>query len=126
MSHNCAELIEMRERCWAFHGGKDTEECLVEELREKRCLSFSFCPKAAKAFYGSPAGQKATCALWAEAFAFTESANISDFDAKLHASTHEQVNNSPKTRSKCREVTMALSKCLANNSGSIQHYKPSS
>ena len=95
---NCNSQIENREKCYRIYG-KNNEDCLVQELEEKRCLAFRHCPKEAQAYYGTPQDTtnnnnnnsiddeiennfnnnnnnnvitKALCASWAEAFCFTK------------------------------------------------------
>jgi len=64
----CKQYTEERQMCYDFNGGKDTEECFIEELNEKRCLAFACCYKEAQVFYGQQKGikGKGKCALWAE------------------------------------------------------------
>ena len=83
---DCEPFSERRYQCHAVYG-KGGEECLHQELSEKRCLSLRHCPKQAKEYYGafplrlldavvdehgSPLflTKKALCASWAEAFAY--------------------------------------------------------
>jgi hypothetical protein len=91
-SSSCHEYSARRHRCHQLYG-KNNEDCLKEELEEKRCLSFHYCPAEAKAYYGWPllepqqqrrrrgdnncsndrgngATKKALCSSWAEAFYF--------------------------------------------------------
>ena len=112
---NCKELIVKRIACWDFHGSKDTENCFVEELEEKRCLAFQLCPSNAASYYGSMTSiGKAQCALWAEAFAYQvmDGAITSD-QVSRHQTARESVTKSPELQKKCRKITMDLAKCLS-------------
>jgi hypothetical protein len=84
----------------------------VEELEEKRCLSFKFCAREAGAYYGTAMGKKGLCGSWAESFCFgRELINDDDVrDHHLHA--QKVVNDDRKLRAQCRAVTVELSKCL--------------
>ena len=95
----CQEAVNTRKFCYSTSqrelGGED---CLIEELTEKRCLSFMLCPKEAKDYYGSKDGDKAVCALYKEAFAFARE------DARVDEGT--------KARSKQRVVVPLLDDCI--------------
>jgi hypothetical protein len=120
----CGARRRARVECWqrSLHG-KGGEECLREELLEKRCLARHFCPNQADEFYGasrnlvssvpsSGSGSSNTpaktsklrsgdCSLWAEAFAFGPNA------------VQRSVSADKKKIAKCRKITQRLSKCLA-------------
>ena len=99
----CADFVRARKECWQRSLlGKDGEECLREELLEKRCLAHNFCPRQAKRYYGAPgAARKGRCASWAEAFAF----GPNDDQAA--------VNGDPRLRKKCRKAAFSLATCLS-------------
>jgi hypothetical protein len=114
-SSSCDYFSEKRRRCHNEYG-KLGEDCLKEELEEKRCLSFQYCPLEAKAYYGQPMLQpdqvfpKATCSLWAESFCYL---NILDQRVvEKHLQAQQRVNDSAELRKNCRIVAMDLAKCL--------------
>ena len=64
---SCAEVIEKRKFCYELSpNDKGGEDCLVEELEEKRCLAMHLCKAEATSYYGSGAkgAPKAVCSLW--------------------------------------------------------------
>merc|ERR1711982_286431 len=127
MLNNCINLTERRQKCHNTYG-KFGEDCLVEELEEKRCLSFLYCPTEAQAYYVTPLQQKkhqsndddntsininkkGLCASWAESFCFANpncsSMNNNDVDGIIrqhHISASDKVNLDPKLKSKCRSI----------------------
>ena len=50
----CQTFTLKRKSCHAIYGNRG-EDCLHEELTEKRCLSLQFCPNEAKEYYGDTA-----------------------------------------------------------------------
>jgi len=95
----CIDYIRLRRECWERSlEGKQGEECIREELREKKCLAINFCPSQATRFYDRRNGE---CSQWAEAFAFGPN------EAQV------EVSNSLGKKKKCRKVVMDLSKCLS-------------
>ena len=48
----CSFVSSKREECHSIHG-KQGEDCVREELTEKRCLAELFCPREASKFYVS-------------------------------------------------------------------------
>ena len=50
---NCEFYIERRARCHGVYGPNRGEECLHEDLTEKRCLSAQRCPQQALEYYGT-------------------------------------------------------------------------
>lgn len=96
---HCADVVRLRKECWArslqgIHG----EECIREELKEKRCLATHLCPTNAKRFYQNNNGQ---CSLWAEAFAFGPN------------DVQRAVSKDRIKMKKCRKIVMDLSKCMS-------------
>jgi len=110
---SCNELTSRRKKCHEVYG-KLGEDCLVEELEEKRCLSFQHCPKQAKAYYGTAYGRKGLCASWAEAFCFANpSINmINETDVEHHEKARELVNGNRDVKTECRKIVMDLAKCM--------------
>lgn len=110
----CEAETKKREFCYkqSTHD-KGGEDCLVEELQEKRCLSSVLCPKEATAFYGKDEKSKALCSLWAEAFAFTRDNSSVDFDTRQQ---HEQgkavIDADRRKQFRCRTAVLDLAKCL--------------
>lgn len=96
---HCADVVRLRKECWerslqGIHG----EECIREELKEKRCLATHLCPTNAKRFYQNNNGQ---CSLWAEAFAFGPN------------DVQRAVSKDRTKMKKCRKIVMDLSKCMS-------------
>jgi len=94
----CRELSERRRECQRLYG-KNGENCLREELAEKRCAAESVCSWEAKRFYVNKVQKLGTCAEWAEAFAFPENAHLRESFTKSSAA-------------QCRKVVQELAKCL--------------
>ena len=109
-SSSCSTLIGRRKNCHALYG-RLGEDCVSEELEEKRCVSFSYCASEAMAYYGSKREKKGLCASWAEHFSVTLSAE--DDVREHHEQARDTVNKDAKLRNKCRRVTMELSKCMS-------------
>lgn len=106
----CEHLSLRRQQCYNLYG-KQGEDCLHEELAEKRCLSHLHCPREAAEYYGHPnAPSKALCASWAEAFAFSGS-----IERIHHLEAAEIVNASKDRRIQCRNIAMELAKCMQRN-----------
>lgn len=124
---SCAYFSECRRKCHAVYG-KLEEDCLPEELQEKRCLSIKHCPRDAQKYYGAAMEglPKALCSSWAEAFAYgnTNDRNkdgASEAAVKLrhgekivehHLKAQKQVNASPNLKKECRQIARDLAKCL--------------
>lgn len=106
----CQHLSLRRQQCHDLYG-KQGEDCLHEELAEKRCLSHHHCPNEAYAYYGKPNASKALCASWAEVFAFRDSIE----EGNHHLEAVELVNSSNKDRAQCRNIAMELAKCMQRN-----------
>lgn len=103
---NCADHVRVRKECWERSlEGKGGEDCIREELQEKRCLATNFCPKTAHRFYELDNGE---CSKWAEAFAFGPN------------EAQREVNESQRKKNNCRQVVMTLSKCMSK----FREYNP--
>ena len=123
MSEICGAFRRARVECWqrSLHG-KGGEECLQEELLEKRCLARQFCPSQAEKFYGARADsdegslvssesssspsmrsklRNGDCSLWAESFAFGPN------------DVQQSISADRKKIAKCRKITQRLSNCLS-------------
>lgn len=112
MAASCEAWTKLRKDCHQLYG-KLGEDCLVQELEEKRCLAFKHCAPQARAYYGSVSGtrSKGLCASWAEAFTFA--GELMDETVKDHHSkARELVNSQPPVKAECRRITMDLAKCL--------------
>ena len=112
----CQEAVNTRKFCYSTSqrelGGED---CLIEELTEKRCLSFMLCPKEAKDYYGSKDGDKAVCALYKEAFAFArEDARVDEGTKELHANAAVRGEGDKALSQACRARGMNLVHCPSN------------
>lgn len=110
---SCNELTERRRKCHQVYG-KSGEDCLVDELEEKRCLSFQHCPKQATAYYGTVDGRKGLCASWAEAFCFADDRInlMNDKDVEHHVKAQTIVNGNRDVKKECRSIAMDLAKCM--------------
>lgn len=112
---NCQRLTLKREQCHRLYG-KLGEDCLVEELEEKRCVAFQHCPRQARAFYGTLSGEKAVCASWAEAFCFGKDnfdISYANDQAGHHLKAQAYVNANNKARTQCRVIAHDLANCIA-------------
>lgn len=111
---SCAEYSERRRKCHSVYG-KFGEECLGDELQEKRCLSLVHCHEKAKKYYG-PEIQglpKGLCASWAESFAFAgKELEFGDDFVENHVRAQHQVNENPRLKAECREIARDLARCL--------------
>ena len=127
---DCKAFSEQRFKCHAVYG-KMGEDCLNEELSEKRCLSLHHCPKQAKEYYGDAAmslesddgqgsplymSQKAICASWAEAFAYSNKEKELEYGTLVtehHQKARDIVNNDKQgLKRECRDVAFNLAQCL--------------
>lgn len=113
MVSSCSELTSKRKKCHDVYG-KNGEDCLVEELEEKRCLSFQHCAKQAKDYYGTANGRKGLCASWAEAFCFADLRinMMNEGDIEHHTRARELVNGNRDVKAECRSIAMELAKCM--------------
>ena len=129
---NCESYSERRSRCHDVYGKHRGEECLNEELTEKRCLSMQRCPRQALEYYGNEVNikngaggvgsgsssetsryQKALCASWAESFAYAnKELEYGEHVAIHHREARQIVSNDSKLRSQCRQIAMDLAECL--------------
>lgn len=109
---NCKALTSKREKCHYLYG-KLGEDCLIEELEEKRCVAFQHCARQAQAYYGTLNGKKALCGSWAEAFCFGRELLIEDDLRDHHVRAQETVNNNKKLKAECRSITLELAKCMS-------------
>ena len=124
---SCAYFSECRRKCHAVYG-KLGEDCLAEELQEKRCLSIRHCPTEALKYYGATMEglPKALCSSWAEAFAFGggggEGENNNeqlllrygeDFvEHHLKAQRHVNAKSNAHLKRDCRQIARDLARCL--------------
>mmetsp|Transcript_6634 Transcript_6634/g.16314 ORF Transcript_6634/g.16314 Transcript_6634/m.16314 type:complete len:147 (-) Transcript_6634:43-483(-) len=139
---SCEFYTERRARCHGVYGQNRGEECLHEDLTEKRCLSAERCPKQALEYYGtSPregfdgasgtggafpgtgtlnfealAGggyQKALCASWAESFAYADKElEHGEEVARHHREARRIVSNDSKLQKECRQLARDLAECF--------------
>ena len=108
---DCKTLSARREKCHHLYG-KLGEDCLIEELEEKRCLAFKYCQREAIEYYGTPNGRKALCASWAESFCFG-SELVEENLREHHLRSQSAVNTHSNLKAQCRAVTVELSKCMS-------------
>lgn len=88
--------------------GIQNEECVREELSEKRCYAELLCPREATKFYLEPLqrkkfGPRGSCSTLVERFAFPEN--------ELALPDVVQKND----RDRCRTVVHELAKCLSKH-----------
>mmetsp|Transcript_12595 Transcript_12595/g.16353 ORF Transcript_12595/g.16353 Transcript_12595/m.16353 type:complete len:136 (+) Transcript_12595:190-597(+) len=105
--HECSKVIENRRKCERLHGfsSKGHEECVHEELAEKKCLACSLCKEEYMMFYGHGQNQTA-CATLVEKFKQNlKSAN----DLQLNGATETKKVKIPR---RCRDASYALGHCL--------------
>lgn len=125
---DCKIFSDRRFKCHSVYGNGG-EECLHEELSEKRCLSLHHCPRQAKDYYGdapmttdtlvSSDGSlpflvdKAMCASWAESFAYADKELEFGPDvAAHHREARDIVSNDRNLKRECRDIAFALAQCL--------------
>jgi hypothetical protein len=128
---DCRPFSERRFKCHSLYG-KLGEDCLHEELTEKRCLSLKHCPKQAREYYGNAAiilesksgdhghdapatflSNKAICASWAEAFAYAEKGlEYGETVAEHHQHAREVVAKDRALKRECRNLAFDLAHCL--------------
>ena len=102
--NECKEYVIKRENCWNNSpDGKHTEDCFIEELAEKKCLSSHLCPIMYRKFY-----EYTDCHLWAEAFAHKNDERY--WDAR------ERINRDRTMQYMCREIVQDLSKEMSKYS----------
>ncbi|OEU14003.1 hypothetical protein FRACYDRAFT_242356 [Fragilariopsis cylindrus CCMP1102] len=90
---DCEQYSVRRSRCHDVYGNRG-EECLHEELTEKRCISMQRCPRQAIEYYELEYGEHV---------------------AIHHKEAHEIVSNDTKLRKECRQIAMDLALCLLIN-----------
>lgn len=139
--NDCAKLTELRRECQE-RNGIHGEDCMVLELREKRCVAHTLCPNEAAHYYGvsQNPSEKALCSSWAESFVFgistaeTVESNIYDeqnnildsqqqnraemvteLEAQRHRNASDYVRDRPNVKSECKDMVYHLSKCLQKN-----------
>lgn len=94
----CEDVVISREKCWNNSPeGKHTESCFVEELAEKKCLSYHLCPIQFRNFY-----EYTDCHLWAEAFAHK--------DDEQYVKARARISSDRAMTNMCREIVQDLSK----------------
>jgi hypothetical protein len=133
---DCRPYTARRSQCHSIYG-KLGEECLDEELTEKRCLSLHHCPQQAKEYYGpvpmvgkvvssssslssdlqqqhppSYMYEKALCSSWAEAFAYDQELEYGPRIANHHQDARRVVNADNQLRKQCRQIAFDLATCL--------------
>lgn len=130
---SCEVFSDQRYKCHSVYG-KGGEDCLHQELSEKRCLSLQHCPRQAHDYYGDfpmststttttltsehvssfPAlVHKGMCASWAESFAYADKdleygSNVADH----HRLANEIVSQDRRLKQECRTIAFALAQCL--------------
>jgi hypothetical protein len=129
---DCKIFSEQRFKCHAVYG-KGGEDCLHQELSEKRCLSLYHCKQEAHDYYGefpmtttnntttttdsesAPIAltNKALCASWAESFAYVDKEMEYGPDvANHHQQAKDIVTKDRRLMRECREIVFALAQCL--------------
>ena len=96
--NECKNFVMIRQNCWDMSpDGKHTEDCFIEELAEKRCLSSHLCPSLYRKFY-----EYTDCHLWAEFFAHKND--------ERYLKARERINSDRIMKYMCREIVQDLSK----------------
>ena len=102
--HPCEAPSAAVQLCHLCHGIQG-EECVREELREKRCLAELLCRQEARRFYYDPirrgGGSEASCSTLVESFAFEENEGL----------LPDNVGGDDKQH--CRAIVHELAKCLS-------------
>lgn len=107
---SCDEFTYNVKQCHAKYG-KLGEECVREELEQKKCLAQLYCPKEAYSFYQEPivpssksttTSLKVSCSTVVEMFAKPENELLIP-----------EGSITVKDRQICREITHSLAKCLS-------------
>eukprot|EP00580_Thalassiosira_gravida_P009726 CAMPEP_0201642162 /NCGR_PEP_ID=MMETSP0493-20130528/25683_1 /ASSEMBLY_ACC=CAM_ASM_000838 /TAXON_ID=420259 /ORGANISM="Thalassiosira gravida, Strain GMp14c1" /LENGTH=109 /DNA_ID=CAMNT_0048116277 /DNA_START=87 /DNA_END=416 /DNA_ORIENTATION=- len=96
-----------RQQCHMTYGIQN-EECVREELGEKRCYAELLCQREAMKFYHQPmrrkqGGQKGSCSALVERFAFPENELVLPDDVQKSDRDH------------CRGIVHELAKCLGKH-----------
>jgi len=137
---DCKIFSEQRQKCHAVYG-KGGEECLHQELSEKRCLSLYYCKRQAIEYYGdfpmtndtyryrdgnmdtteggrhhdvNPLTNKGLCASWAESFAYSSEKELEYGDdvVRHHLQARDIVSRDRTLKQDCRQIAFALAQCL--------------
>ena len=102
----CSLVSSKREKCHSLHG-KRGEDCVREELSEKRCLAELFCHREATNFYREPIRRGlGSCSALVERFAYPENELLLPEDI------------SKGERERCREVVHTLANCMQRHNTS--------
>mmetsp|Transcript_15850 Transcript_15850/g.26987 ORF Transcript_15850/g.26987 Transcript_15850/m.26987 type:complete len:120 (-) Transcript_15850:170-529(-) len=104
-NHPCAQPTLQRQECHMNHGIQN-EECIREELTEKRCLAELHCQREAINFYHRSSSSSRTrwsCSALMEKFAFPENEMV----------LPERV--AKEDREHCRKVVYDLARCLSRH-----------
>jgi hypothetical protein len=102
----CSLVSSKREKCHSLHG-KRGEDCVREELSEKRCLAELFCHREATKFYREPIRRGlGSCSALVERFAYPENELLLPEDI------------SKGERERCREVVHTLANCMQRHNTS--------
>lgn len=118
---DCTIFSEARFKCHSTYG-KWGEDCLHQELSEKRCLSVRHCPIEAKQYYGNAPltsnviaslTNKGMCASFAESFAYADKEmEYWPEAANHHRNAREIVSKDRGLKRECRDIAFALARCL--------------
>ena len=103
--HPCSQPTLQRQECHMLHGIQN-EECIREELTEKRCLAELHCQREATNFYhrSSRASNKRwSCSALVERFAFPENEMVLPDISSI----------AKEDREHCRKVVYELARCLS-------------
>jgi len=103
-TQNCAREVADRKKCERIHGGASNgEECVFEELAEKKCLASCLCQEEYVLFYGSHKGK--SCASIVEQFK-------QDLGIAKMGQVETTSRRKPRIPRRCREASYALGNCL--------------
>jgi hypothetical protein len=104
----CESASRAVRQCHLRHGIQG-EDCVREELLEKRCFAENLCRHEARLFYYEPLqvgpnSSVTSCSTLVEAFAFPENEMLIPDDI---------TTIDPKQRAECRAIVHDLAKCLS-------------
>mmetsp|Transcript_18117 Transcript_18117/g.28426 ORF Transcript_18117/g.28426 Transcript_18117/m.28426 type:complete len:125 (+) Transcript_18117:125-499(+) len=106
--HPCSNPTLQRQDCHMQHGIQN-EECIREELTEKRCLAELHCQREAINFYHQSSraskNRRWSCSALVEKFAFPENEMVLPDNASI----------AKEDREHCRKVVYDLARCLSKH-----------
>lgn len=126
----CDPFTETVRKCHEQYG-KHGEDCVREELEQKKCLAQFYCPQEAHSFYNEPIlvpTTRTTTKTSTKDLFFLTNNNTNMNESKVSCATIVEVFAKPenellipegsitaKDRRYCREMTHSLAKCLSKS-----------